>query len=454
MGVRQLLLFLLAISALLPPVLADVPRRPWLDPSTGKPFFPLGWFEWEGACISGPTGQESLARAKASLDEMALEGVNLVIFVNSWSGPKSDDQLKTNLGLLTAYLDHAQRKGIRVQVQLDGTWVNAFRDHDKVAIALLLQWAKAISQHPALLGYQLWDEPESSSAGKTEKEAVQRHAFVQALIRMYDAIRACDTNKNHAVQVVFNLVPHSDWTKFLPALDAFQIDRYPINRQFPYFPHGRGTVGDWGAMRVSWQIAHAVAAIENTSHRNPAPVLQGVGLSYYESGYHWRDPLYEETRYMAYSSLTVGGWGVIHWIRNVSPAGIRRNVARLHAELRQLVPAFERSWEKPPFTVSHNHEGITRDWLADRVPDISTLALEDERSYYLIASDNSGVFEDVTFRMKLPNIKGVQPRQAAVLSEDWSREVAYDSRTGEWVIPKHTMIFGDINIWVVPKESK
>ena len=456
---KKLLLIFLAISALAHPVFADVPRRPWLDPTTGKPFFPLGWFEWESANISGPTGRESLKRAKVSLDEMQLEGVNMVLFVNSWSGPKSDDQLKTNLALLTTYLDHAQSKGIKVQVQLTGTWVEAFRDDNKAQIALLEQWTKAVSKHPALLGYQPWDEPEHWLAGKTEEEAVKRKAFVEALVKIHDAIRRWDPNRKHTVQFVFNLVPHegytqSNWTQFLPAIDAFQIDRYGINRQFPYFPHGKGTLGQWGAMRLAWQIAHGAAAIENTSHRNPAPVLQGIGLNYFEGGYHWRDPLYEETRYMAYSSLTVGGWGVIHWIRNVSPVGIRRNVARLYAELRQLMPAFERSWEKPPFTFSHNHEGITRDWLTDRVPDISTLALEDEKNYYLIASDNSGVFEDVTFRMKLPNMKGTQPRQAAVLNEDWNRQVAYDSATGEWVIPKHTMIFGDINIWIIPKQAK
>ena len=76
--------------------------------------------------------------------------------------------------------------------------------------------------------------------------------------------------------------------------------------------------------------------------------MQGVGLEHTEGQTLglWRNPLYEETRYMAHSSLTVGGWGVFHWIRNFgrpnSPA-IMRNVGRLHAELRQLMPALEQS---------------------------------------------------------------------------------------------------------------
>jgi hypothetical protein len=122
-----------------------------------------------------------------------------------------------------------------------------------------------------------------------------------------------------------------------------------------------------------------------------------------------------------------------------------------NSELRQLFPALEQSYENPPFTVRHNHEGITRDFLTDCISDISTLELEDEKNYYLIVSDNSGVFEDVTLRMKLPNVKDTKTRQASVLNEDWRREVEYHSETGEWVIATHKMCFGDVNIWVIPK---
>jgi hypothetical protein len=111
----------------------------------------------------------------------------------------------------------------------------------------------------------------------------------------------------------------------------------------------------------------------------------------------------------------------------------------------------ESSWEKPPFAVEHPHAGITRDWLKDKVPDISTLTLEDGKHYYLIAVDNTAVFENVSFRMKLPNIPDVNPRLATVLNEGWSREVKYAAETGQWVIPDHTMCFGDVNIWVIPK---
>jgi hypothetical protein len=118
------------------------------------------------------------------------------------------------------------------------------------------------------------------------------------------------------------------------------------------------------------------------------------------------------------------------------------------------MPALEQSYETPPFTVSHNHAGITRSFITDLVPDLSTLTLEDKKNYYLIVSDNSGVFEDVALRMKLPNIKDTKTREASVLNEDWSREIKYDSATGDWVIATHKMCFGDINIWVIPKVAE
>ena len=119
------------------------------------------------------------------------------------------------------------------------------------------------------------------------------------------------------------------------------------------------------------------------------------------------------------------------------------------------MPAFEQSYENPPFTVAGTiTKGSRRDFLTDCISDISTLELEDEQHYYLIVADNSGVFEDVQLRLKLPGIKDTRTRDAQVLNEDWSREINYDEATGEWVIATHKMVFGDVNIWVIPKAAR
>jgi len=415
------------------------PRRPWRDPDTGRPFFPLGWFTWDSD--------------EADLDAMAAEGVNAVVFVSSPTNVDDDAQLATSVHRMKQYLDHAHQVGIKVLPQVGG-WYGAFMRQDAAEIARQRQWVEAVRTHPALLGYQLYDEPEYMAGGglgvKPQEELAE---VVEAFRKQRAAIRQWDANRYRLVQVVFNLVPLSSWTAFLPVIDSFQIDRYPCDLSQAYFGHR----GDWGPLMMAWSMAHGAAALHDHPHlHNPAPCMQGVGSSWVEPVHPrgvWRNPLYEETRYMAYSSLTAGGWGVIHWIRNISSPTVRQNVARLHTELRQLFPAFEQSYENPPFTVSHNHEGITRDFLTDCISDISTLELEDEQNYYLIVADNSGVFEDVSLRMKLPKIKDTRTRDAQVLNEDWSREIRYDEPTGQWVIDTHTMVFGDVNIWVIPKSA-
>jgi hypothetical protein len=133
-----------------------------------------------------------------------------------------------------------------------------------------------------------------------------------------------------------------------------------------------------------------------------------------------------------------------------SPA-IAENVKRLHAELHTLIPAFEQSYEKPPFTVRHNHETITRSFLTDSVADVTTLALEDETNYYLIVSNNSGTFSDVTLRLKGLKLSTTRSRPVEALNESWSATLAYSEDAGEWVLEAHTMCFGDINVWVIPK---
>ena len=151
--------------------------------------------------------------------------------------------------------------------------------------------------------------------------------------------------------------------------------------------------------------------------------------------------------------------GGTHWILCVSSEPIRANVTSLYAGLKQLMPAFMQSWSEPPFEVEHKYTQITREWLADRVADITTLELEDNDHYYLIAVNNSGVIKDVTFRMRLANMQSNERRAPRVLNEGWpmpgddNRMVRYDAQTQQWVIPKHTMIFGDVNIWVILKRA-
>ncbi len=424
------------------PAGVDFPRRPWLDPLTGRPFFPLAWF--------------SYASDVEDLDELARQGANLVLFVNSPSDVDTDEMTGANITRMRAYLDHAQARGIRVLVQAGG-WYGAHMRGDAAEVARQRRWVEALHGHPALFGYQLYDEPEYAASFSLGVEGQQRlRAFAEGLLRTRQALRAWDPNPRRMVSVVFNLVPLSSWTEYLPAVDSFQVDRYPLDKDQAYFGHR----GDWGPLMMAWSMAHGAAALHGHGHlRNPAPCMQGVGSDHTESGMLgvWRNPLYEESRYMAYSSMTVGAWGVFHWIRRFgrpeSPV-INENVGRLYRELHQLLPALESSYERPPFVVRHNHEGITRSFLTDSVPDVTTLALEDGDHWYVVACNNSGTFGDVTLRLQgLPLPEGSR-RTAEVLNEAWHRDLAWSRDSREWRLPAHSMCFGDVNIWRIPKRTE
>lgn len=421
-------------------VITDFPRRPWRDPANGKPFFPLAWF--------------SYASNGAELDQMAAEGCNLVLFVNSPSDVDTDEQTRANSVAMRKYLDHAARVGMKVLIQTGG-FFGAHIRADKAEIARQRQWLESIAGHPAILGFQLYDEPEYRTGGGLSVEEKKRVAeFVDGLRQTRAMIQEINPNPNLMISVVFNLVPLSSWTEFLPVIDSFQVDRYPLDRDQAFFGHR----GDWGPLMMAWSMHHGAQALKTHPNlKNPSPCMQGVGSNHIESSTLgiWRNPLYEETRYMAYSSMTVGSWGVFHWIRSFGrpdSTEIIKNVSRLYREIHTLMPALEKSYEKPPFTVRHNHESITRGFLTDSIADITTLGLEDDLNYYLIVSNNSGTFNDVTLRLKIPGLTDTRPRSASVLNESWSRNLSYSEDSSEWLLDTHTMCFGDINIWVIPKK--
>lgn len=413
-------------------------RRPWRDSLSGKPFFPMGWYTWK-------FGDEE------ELRQMAAEGANVVLAVSATTDlDQGEEQFERHLASMLAYLDMAQRHGLRVIMQ--AAWYEAFREGDTAQIDRIRRFIERVSQHPALLAYQLYDEPEYKvENGFDESASPARKKFIDALTRNRLAIRKWDKNPHRPVQVVFNLVPLSSYASFLPAIDGFQIDRYPIWPNSPFMAHN----GDWGPLMMAWSIAHGARTVQSTGHLNPVPVMQGVGQQTSEDPtYFWRNPTFEETRYMAYSSLTAGGWGFLHWIRDASNPEIRGNVARLHAEFRELLPALVDSYEQPPFSVEHDHHGLTRQFLTDLIPDLTTLTLRDQKNDYLVVSCNSRTLENLDLRLKLPVPPcEPQPKTVHVLNESWSRPMRYDAERQSWRIAPHTMSFGDINVWVIPREQ-
>ena len=96
---------------------------------------------------------------------------------------------------------------------------------------------------PALLGYQLYDEPEYKAGGGLGVEAQEELAeLVEAFRKQRAAIRQWDPNRTHRCRWSSTWCRLSSWTAYLPVIDSFQIDRYPCGSSQAYFGHQ----GDWG----------------------------------------------------------------------------------------------------------------------------------------------------------------------------------------------------------------
>ena len=151
-------------------------------------------------------------------------------------------------------------------------------------------------------------------------------------------MRDWDSNTNHRMQWLFNEVPHkegdiADGKDFFPATDSFQVDRYPIGAGTLFF-HAL----DWSPILMPWTMAQRVAGMAKM-HDDRSPCTAWVGFSH--SSPDWRDPLSDAIREMAFSSLTIGSWGVVHLISSGTSPNICDNVAKLHKQIRQRFPALE-----------------------------------------------------------------------------------------------------------------
>ena len=220
-------------------------RRPWRNPENGKPFFPLGWFVYDSD--------------EADLDEIAGDGGNAVIFIQAMTSVRDDATVEANIPRMRKYLDHAHKRGIKVLMNAQ-PWLGGFKENDAVRIARARKLIESFKDHPALLGYQLYDEPEYLGQCISEPSNRDREALVATFRRMRESIREWDGNPHRTVQVVFNVVPYegqeiADWRQYLPVIDSFQIDRYPLDSSQAYFGHR----GDWGPLIMAWSMAHGAA---------------------------------------------------------------------------------------------------------------------------------------------------------------------------------------------------
>jgi len=164
----------------------------------GKPFFPIGLY-W---VLADPAGwKPGPARKTAELRELQEAGFNTLhtyAFEHNDANDTDDNA--------QAYLDMAQEFGFRVMLGLRRDWCQG----EELNVAAVEQRVRRLRDHPALLCWTLWDEPNFDLA------TVPR---VQAL---YDLVDRLDPY--HPAMPVFG---GPDGRPFGRAADANLFDCYP-----------------------------------------------------------------------------------------------------------------------------------------------------------------------------------------------------------------------------------
>lgn len=103
--------------------------------------------------------------------------------MNAPADVDTDAQTTDNIARMLRYLDHARSRGMKVLVQTGG-WYGAHARKDAAEIARQRRWIEAVRDHPALFGYQLYDEPEYAAGYGLGVEARNRlREFSTALTR-------------------------------------------------------------------------------------------------------------------------------------------------------------------------------------------------------------------------------------------------------------------------------
>jgi hypothetical protein len=164
----------------------------------GKPFFPIGLY-W---VLADPAGwKPGPARKLADLQELREAGFNSLHTYAFEHGDANDTD-----GNALAYLDMAQELGFKVMMGLRREWYQG-ADLNLEAIEARV---RKLRDHPALLCWTLWDEPNFDSATAPRVQA------------MYDAVSR--TDPYHPAMPVFG---GSSMRAFRAAADANLFDCYP-----------------------------------------------------------------------------------------------------------------------------------------------------------------------------------------------------------------------------------
>ncbi len=279
------------------------------------------------AAGSFQTGWWAEITEEAKLAGYAAEGDTLVLmdgggwYADDWGRPS-----------IQAYLDEAQKYGIRVIVSM----THSNHTPDGVDPADFAATINAFKNHPALYGWYLGDEPElfdNHDADPGDDWQIP-YGYLAAAPGYYGLAKAADPD--HPVLISFNTIynPYDTyWARianFMDVTDAVGMHSYPFWTPNPAEFSG----GDARAQYDVWKYAleHTLA-----TGRNPSDFIatcQGFGTNPYDSIY--RDPTDAELRYQVFTAVVLGIGKVLFWYDGWANAAMLNRVAQMTAQIQHI----------------------------------------------------------------------------------------------------------------------
>lgn len=233
-----------------------------LNYTPGASFFPIGLYHGLNYEDSNEPDQGTL---ETPLDKVAQAHFNYV---------------HTNRALSRKYLDRLQQHGL-MMVKSEARPVDA----------------EAFGDHPAILGWDVFDEPDSDGNFAAYPSRFELFDQFQAGIRQHDPVRPVFVNT-----VAWIRADHQNrqwWIKWHQAGDLSCHDNYPVVL-------GSDVVPSFSELQGIPETTSL--GVEATGGQKPVwVILQAFGQG---EGGRWRMPTAREARVMAYSALVHGATGL------------------------------------------------------------------------------------------------------------------------------------------------
>ena len=348
-------------TAIEPPAIKVTQLKPLMH--NGKPFFPIGAY-------GVPDGVD--------LETLRKEGWNAVLDQGAATGA-TDAMLKR--------LSDLQRAGLTGIVGI-GNLVREDKDTDVERVV------QALDDHPALLGYYLFDEPENHfyEGGKTDLKDL--HILIRRKIGWaHQLVRAAESHPDH---YTFGCIAW--WTEYRnlqPLCDVNMPNEYPSYDTKVEFE------GQWPNVVYDARLAAEAAQINGGRGFAYTPMAVDVraGIEM------WRSPTANEFRYSAFAPITQGAMGMIFWAayRCTKPYA-EEVVFPVTRQLSALTPFFLGEWldDKLACEPSDSPTDLLKEY---KLPAVSgCLRRASDGRYLLLAVNNTLQPVNATFRLNLKNL--------------------------------------------------